>query len=134
MKSRPGTRWRVSAAWCGRRAPSGCWSASAAVGRRDPAGAGVENPVDLGLRERHRLRAGADEARHARRVLHDHPGVVVQVHVDEHVAREDALLRRDLLTVLGLDHLLGRHDDSAKRGCWFIESIRCSRFVLTLFS
>src|SRR3954463_11720384 len=39
--------------------------------RRAVAGAGVEDPVDLGLGERHRLRAGTDESRHTRGVL-DH--------------------------------------------------------------
>src|SRR6266550_5020637 len=34
---------------------------------------GVENPVALVLRERHRLGAGADEARHAGGVLHHRP-------------------------------------------------------------
>src|SRR3954452_14187045 len=74
----------------------------------------VEDPVDLGLRQRHGLRACADESGHARRVLHDRPGVVVQVHVHEHVAREHALLGLDLLPVLRLDHLLGGDDDAAE--------------------
>ena len=77
-----------------------------------PAVARMEDPVDLGLRERHRLRAGADEARHAGRVLHDRPGVVVEIHVHEHVARQRALLGLHLLAVLRLDHLLGRDDDA----------------------
>src|SRR6478752_7436137 len=72
------------------------------------AGAGVEDPVDLGLRERYGRRAGADEAGHAGCVLHDRPGVVVEIHVHEHVARQRPLLRLHLLTVLRLDHLLGR--------------------------
>src|SRR3954451_16541659 len=74
--------------------------------------AGLEDAVDLGLRQRHGLRAGADEPGHARRVLHDRPGVVVQVHVHEHVAGKHALLGLHLLAVLGLDHLLGRDDDA----------------------
>src|SRR5438477_3953207 len=40
------------------------------AGRRAVGGARVEDPVDLGLRERDRLRAGADEAGHPGRVLH----------------------------------------------------------------
>src|SRR5438874_3936064 len=81
------------------------------LGGRD---AGVQDPVDLALRQRHRLGTRADEAGHAGRVLHDRPGVVVEVHVDEQVARVDALLRLNLLAVLRLDHLLGRHDDAAE--------------------
>ena len=68
------------------------------------------------------------------RVLDDAPGVVVQIHVDEDVARQHALLGLHLLAVLGLDDLLGRDDDAAERGRWPIESIRCSRLALTLFS
>jgi hypothetical protein len=40
------------------------------------------------------------------------PGVVVHVHLDEHVAGQDPLLDLHLLAVLGLDDLLGRHDDA----------------------
>src|SRR5919107_2854835 len=41
----------------------------------------MQQPVDLGLGERHRLVRRADEPGDARRVLHDHPGVLVEVHV-----------------------------------------------------
>src|SRR4051795_11953382 len=41
--------------------------------RSRPARPRVEDTVDLGLRQRHRLGAGPDEARHAGRVLHDRP-------------------------------------------------------------
>ena len=61
-----------------------------------------------------RLRAGADERRHAGRSLDDRPRVVVQVHVDEDVAGQHALLDLHLLAVLGLDHLLGRDDDATE--------------------
>src|SRR3954463_2721786 len=43
------------------------------AGRRAAARIGVQDPVDLGLRERHGLRARADEAGHPRGVLDDHP-------------------------------------------------------------
>src|SRR6478672_8060188 len=76
--------------------------------------AGAEDPVDLALRERHGLGARPDEAGHTRRVLDDRPGVVVQVHVHEHVTGQDPLFGLHLLAVLGLDHLLGRHDDTAE--------------------
>src|SRR5262249_54586606 len=60
------------------------------------------------------LGAGADEAGDSGSVLDDRPGVVVQVHVHEHVTGEDALLGLHLLPVLRLDHLLGRDDDAAE--------------------
>src|SRR3954451_16819521 len=82
-----------------------------ALGRGD---ARLEDAVDLAGGERHGLRAGADEPGHAGRVLDDRPRIVVQVHVHEHVAGEDALLGLHLLAVLRLDHLLGRHDDAAE--------------------
>src|SRR3954471_9493804 len=44
---------------------------------------GLQDAVDLGLREGLRLRAGADEARDAGGVLDHRPGLVVQVHVHE---------------------------------------------------
>src|SRR5918992_576375 len=75
---------------------------------------GVEDAVDLALRERQRLVPGADEARHARRVLHDRPRLVGHVHVHEHIAGEHPLLGLHLLAVLRLDHLLRRHDDAAE--------------------
>ena len=62
-------------------------STCAFVRRRASGAAGVQDPVDLGLRERHGLRAGADERGHAGRPLDDRPRLVVQIHVDEHVAR-----------------------------------------------
>src|SRR5918995_1851512 len=81
------------------------------LGGRD---ARAQDAVDLGLRERDRLPGGADEARYARSVLDDRPRVVVQVHVHEHVSRQHALLGLNLLPVLRLDHLLGRHDHAAE--------------------
>jgi hypothetical protein len=71
----------------------------------------VEDAVDLGAGERHGLVVGADEAGDAGRVLHDRPGVVGELHLDQDVAREHAALLGDLLAVLRLDDLLGRHDD-----------------------
>src|SRR5437660_4427429 len=60
------------------------------------AAAGVEDPVDLTLRQRDRLGARADEPSDARRVLHDRPGLVRHVHVHEDVAGQHALLGLDL--------------------------------------
>src|SRR3954471_21718023 len=76
-------------------------------------GLALEQTVDLGLRERHRLVLRADESRHARRALDDGPRVLVQVHVDEYVARHRALLRLHALAVLHLGDLLGRNHDLA---------------------
>src|SRR5262245_18358830 len=76
----------------------------------------VQDPVDLGLRERRGLCARADEGRHAGRALDHRPRVVVQVHVDEDVPVQHPLLGLDLLAVLRLDELLGRHDDATEPG------------------
>src|SRR4051812_47585430 len=73
----------------------------------------MQQPVDLRLRERDRLVGRADEAGDARRPLHDLPGVLVEVHVHEDVARHRALLHGDLLVVLHLLDGLGRDDDLA---------------------
>ena len=77
----------------------------------------------------------ADEAGHAGRVLDEAPYVVVQIHVDEHVARPEPALGLHLLPVLGLDDGLGGHDDPADTAPPSdIDFTRCSRLVLTLFS
>src|SRR3954451_10862584 len=73
----------------------------------------VQQAVDLRLRERDRLVGGADEPGHARRALDDLPGVLVEVHVHEHVTGHRPLLDRDLLVVLHLLDRLRRDDDLA---------------------
>src|SRR2546423_4129153 len=73
----------------------------------------VQQAVDLGLGERHGLIGGADEAGHAGRALDHAPGVLVEVHVDQHVAGHGALLDGDLLVVLHPGHGLRRHDHLA---------------------
>src|SRR5438128_3341788 len=66
--------------------------------------------VDRLGRERDRLVARADEARHLRRAAHEVPRVVGQLHLHQHVAGEELLLRLALLLVADLDDLLGRHE------------------------
>src|SRR5205807_5318906 len=61
--------------------------------------------------ERHGPGPRPDEAGHTRRVAHDVPGVVVHVHADHQVAREDPLLHHLLLAALELDHVLDGDDD-----------------------
>src|SRR6202035_922350 len=73
----------------------------------------VQQPVDLALGERHGLLGGADEAGHAGGALDDSPGVLVELHVDEHVAGHGALLDGDLLVVLHLGDGFGGDDDVA---------------------
>jgi hypothetical protein len=85
-------------------------------GRGARGACGVQDAVDLDLRQRHGLRARADEAGHAGCAFHDRPCLVAEIHVDEHVARKHALLDLHLLSVLRLDHLLGRHDDAPEAG------------------
>src|SRR5262245_38084879 len=72
----------------------------------------VQESVDVALGERNRLAGGTGEARDAGRVLDDGPAVVVEIHVDEHVAGQDPLLGLHLLAFLRLDHLLRGHDDT----------------------
>src|SRR5580765_1550528 len=59
-------------------------------------------------------RRAADEAGHLVGVLHQVPGVVVHLHLDEHVAGEELALRHVLLAALHLDDLLHRHEDLAE--------------------
>src|SRR3954465_8348707 len=73
----------------------------------------LQQSVDLALRERDRLVLRTHEAGHARSALDDRPGVLVQVHVHEHVAGHRALLGLDALAVLHLRDLLGRDHDLA---------------------
>src|SRR5262250_853245 len=68
-----------------------------------------EDVVDLVMRQRDRLRARADESGHLRRRAHEMPRVVGQLHLDQHVSREELLLGLALLLVADLDDLLGRH-------------------------
>src|SRR5215207_2752870 len=73
--------------------------------------AGMQEPLDLGAAERERLLPGADDLGDPRRLAHELPCRVVHLHVDEDVAGELALDRRDLLAVLDLDDALGRDTD-----------------------
>src|SRR3954471_5364485 len=82
--------------------------------RRDLRGdLAVQQAVDLGLGERHRLVRGADESGDAGRALDELPRVVVELHVHEDVAGHRPLLHGRLLVVLHLGHGLGRDDDLA---------------------
>src|SRR6266704_5246544 len=63
----------------------------------------AQDLVDLVRRERDRLVAGADEARELRRAAHEVPRVVGQLHLHQHVAREELLLGLALLLVADLD-------------------------------
>src|SRR6185295_9884175 len=47
-------------------------------------------------------------------VLHQMPGVVVHLHLDQHVAREELALGHVLLAALHLDDLFHRHEDLAE--------------------
>jgi len=71
--------------------------------------------VDLLLGDRGRLVPGAaDEARDLPGVLHQVPGVVVHLHLDQDVAGEEAPLGDRPLAVLHLHHFLGRDEDLAE--------------------
>jgi hypothetical protein len=69
----------------------------------------------FGLGDRRRAVARAtDEAGDLAGVLDQVPGVVGHLHLDQHVAREDAALGDGLLAVLEFDHLFGGHQDAAE--------------------
>src|SRR4029077_12448643 len=75
----------------------------------------LHDRVDLLLGNRRGLgRGAADEAGDLVRVLHQVPGVVVHLHLDQHVAREEFALGHVLLSALHLDHFLNRHQDLAE--------------------
>src|SRR5215211_4482209 len=74
----------------------------------------VQEAVDLGLGERDGLVGGPHEAGDAGSALHERPRVLVEVHVDEHVAGHRALLDGDLLVVLHLLDGLRGNDDLAQ--------------------
>src|SRR3954452_7029916 len=81
------------------------------AGARPLGGLAMQQPVDLDLGQGDGLLRGADEAGDPGRVLDQRPGVLVEVHVDQDVARHGPLLDLDLLVVLHLGHGLGRHHD-----------------------
>src|SRR2546430_10810007 len=76
-------------------------------------GLAVEQAIDLRLAQRHRLLLRAHEAGHAGRPLHERPGVLVEVHVDKHVAGHRPALDLDFLAVLHFPDLLGGDHDLA---------------------
>src|SRR6267378_2873524 len=69
-----------------------------------------EDVVDLVVRQRDRLRPRPDESGDLGRRPHEMPRVVRQLHLDQHVPREEFLLDLALLLVADLDDLLGRHE------------------------
>src|SRR5579862_2204933 len=70
----------------------------------------LEDRLDFGSRKRRRLRARADEARHAGGLTNDRPGVVIKLGAGEQVAGEDLPLDGDLLPAFELDDLFHRDD------------------------
>src|SRR5438309_1618940 len=71
-------------------------------------------PRDLMLRDRGRLGGVADESGDLRRVLHQVPGAVVQLHLHEDIAREELALRGALLALHHLDDVLHGDEDVAE--------------------
>ena len=72
---------------------------------------GADDAGDFLLGDRHRLGAGAQEARHLRGVLDEVVGLVGELHLHQHVAREELALGVDLAAAADLDDVLGRHQD-----------------------
>src|SRR5437764_9549670 len=71
-------------------------------------------PRDLVLRDSGRLGCVADEAGDLRRVLHQVPRPVVQLHLHQDVAGEELALRGALLALHHLDDVLHRDEDVAE--------------------
>src|ERR1035437_9431078 len=71
----------------------------------------LDDGLDLVGLERDRLVAAAHERGHAGGVADDVPRLVGHLHVDQDVAREDALLDVAALAVLDLDDFLGRNQE-----------------------
>src|SRR6476660_5280774 len=69
----------------------------------------VQDAHGLILRDRHWLVLGAEEARDLRRVLDQMKRLVGQLHLHQHVAREELALGVDLAAAAHLGDLLGRH-------------------------
>src|SRR6266849_3626066 len=75
----------------------------------------LHDRLDLLLGDRGGLGCrAADEAGHLVGVLHQVPGVVAHLHLDQHVAGKELALRHVLLAALHLDHFLDRHQDLAE--------------------
>src|SRR5712671_1823385 len=71
----------------------------------------AHDPRRLVLADRRRPAPPAEKAGDLGGVLDEMPGLVAEVHLDQHVAREELALRTDLGAALHLDDLLGRHQD-----------------------
>ena len=72
----------------------------------------VQDLVGLRLGYRRRLVTRAtDEAEHLRHFLHEVPGVIVHLHLHEHISRKELALTAALLPFLHLDHFLGRDEN-----------------------
>src|SRR5208283_3003876 len=75
----------------------------------------LQDRVDLLLRNRRRLVGrAADEPGHLGRALHQVPGVVGHLHLDEHVAGEELAFGNGLGAVLHFHHFLDRNEDLAE--------------------
>src|SRR5579872_7257920 len=72
----------------------------------------AHDPRRLGLADRRRPGAlAAEKAGDLGGVLDQMPGLVVEIHLDQHVAGKELALGADLRAALDLDDLLGRHQD-----------------------
>src|ERR1700687_2730128 len=71
----------------------------------------AHDPRGLALADRRRPAAAAEEAGDLGGVLDEVPSLVVEVHLDQHIAREELALGAALGSALHLDDLLGRHQD-----------------------
>src|SRR5689334_3506051 len=71
----------------------------------------VHDARRLVLADRRRTAAAAEKTGDLCGVLDEVPGVVAEIHLDQHIAGKELALRADLGAALDLDDLLGRHEN-----------------------
>jgi len=71
----------------------------------------AHDPRGLALADRRRPAAPAEKAGDLGGVLDEMPGLIVKVHLDQHISGEEFALRADFGAALDFDDLFGRHQD-----------------------
>ena len=97
----------------GTEATDGTRTLTADLDERTGEVAAVHRQEDGGDDEREHppRRIDRDEAQHLRHFLHEVPGLVIHLHLYEHVSGEEFSLAAPLASLFHLDHLFGRDED-----------------------